>query len=400
MTFRGHPIEVVLAFVLTGIAVLLWLPYRSQSRWPLSAKVFLGLLLVLWITSIALSAYHDNLWLWSAWILPVFLLMLFWKRPTSRSVSVSIDIFAISLVALSLLDFALKRFDLFLQSSGSLNTPEGVPEGYWLPISDLVGIPGRFTGALGHPNVSAPIGIFLVLYGLHCLGVRRYIFFCVGILLLFLTGSRTSLFATLTGVIVWFAFSRYFPVDQRSRPFRKIAVLTAVGISAFLYLLVFGQGFSFTGRSSIWPTYWDLTLTAPLTGVGDPGVARLVYLGQLPDWAGHAHNTILDWSTRYGLLVGMLLIGIWLTAFVIVMRAAKKRQSFGLALWTSLVIVGMFESPFDWRFLNVPMTMLLWGVLLSLNEESTSSTQKIRISGITTQWRNARFQSRDEGNEK
>ncbi len=316
-----------------------------------------------WLFTVEDARDHGDVFTSLVTLLPVALFLVAVKRPDRASLDFAADAFAWSALALTLGTLVLQLNDASLGVVTELSSMErGM---YWLPLADVLGFAGRWAGPFGHPNIASPVGVFLIVYGLVRPGLRRISFVATAVLILALTGTRSSMIAAVAGVVVVIALDRRL---ARGRvPGRYLAAAGVLGFAALTAVLV-GRNTGLTGRTSIWPEYVALWRDSPFTGIGDPGIGVAIEQGQLPAWAVHGHNVVLDAMTRYGVIAAALVIAVLVLAGWITARAAARGNGVGLALLTTLVVGGLTETLFDWRYLTFTVVILLLSVLLSADE--------------------------------
>jgi hypothetical protein len=363
---NGTPGVALVLLATVIVAAALW--WRSTFTrvvdpwvaWPLL------LLLTMWVVALSFTISRDERLSVLAILVPVALLMVLLKTPDARAAVGTTDILAWALAGFVILGVALESFGVVPSLYSTASDPEArlaMDEAtYWLPISDLLGIEGRWGGQFGHPNLAGPIGAFLLVFGVTRQGVTRVAFALVGILVLLLTSSRTSVVAAAAGLFVVGA------VTWLSRPSRlprgaRAAIVLAPVVAVVAILVIINPGL--TGRTVMWPAALDLLWTSPITGVGDAGYADAISDGLLPNWAIHAHNVVLDAAVRMGIVGLALVLAIFIVSTIAATRAARIGRAAPLALVVMLIVGGLTDVNLHWRYLMVPMSVLLLAVLMS-----------------------------------
>jgi O-antigen ligase len=365
--FGDIPPATVVAFVMVALAAALWSAYRPAGQWDVATRWELALLIALWLFTVEDSRSHGDVITPLVVLMPIAVFLIAAKRPDRVSLDLAADAFAWSVVILCL------GF-LLIQAVGPAPGPATAitvfeRDTYWLPLADVFRLPGRWYGPFGHPNIASPLGVFLVVYGITRPGVRRIAFTATGVLILLLTATRSSMIAVVVGVVLLAALDRRV---IRGRAYGRYLVLAGlVGAFALAAVLVVRNPI-LNGRTVIWPQYVELWKGSPLVGVGDPGIGVAIEQGLLPDWAVHGHNVLLDALTRYGILAAALVAGVLALAAWITGRAALRGRPLGVALITTLVIGGLTETLFDWRYLTFTLAILVLAVVLSADDADES----------------------------
>lgn len=342
------------------VAVALWLPVPWDVRWGLWPTIFLAALMGAWLVTMASSVLKGNVFLGVVAWLPLAVAMVWSKRPGLPAVVRATDVFAWVLVA------GMALF-LILEVSGVIGhrTPVKSAEyelrTYWLPLSSLLDLPGRWAGPFAHPNLTSPIAVFLIVYGLWRKGPSRVVFAAFGALVLLLTGTRSALGAVVVGVVLLVAAQRGWLDTRRKLTGWAAGTVLAVGL-VIAWAAVSGQ--SFEGRVPMWGKWLSLSTRSPLFGIGDPGVTLAIEAQELPWWAVHGHNILFDPIVRYGVVAEVFVAAVIVAALAATVIGVLQGRGVGLAILMSVLVCGMFESIIDWRYLNAQAVLLLVSVLL------------------------------------
>lgn len=362
----GTPgVALVLLGTVIVAAALWWRSTFTQVGDPWVAWPLL-LLLAMWVAALAFTIIRDERLSVLAILVPIVLLMVLLKTPDAAAAVGTAQILAWALVVVVLAGVALESLGAVPSLYATASDPEArlaMDEAtYWLPISDLLGIEGRWGGQFGHPNLAGPIGAFLLVFGVTRSGISRIAFVLVGVLVLLLTSSRTSVIAAAAGLFVVGA------VTWLSRPSRlprgaRAAIVLAPVVAVVAVLVVLNPGL--TGRTVMWPAAIDVLWTSPITGVGDAGYADAIADGRLPNWAIHAHNVVLDAAVRMGVVGLVLVLAIFVVSVIGATRAARIGRAAPLALIVMLIVGGLTDVNLHWRYLLVPMSVLVLAVLMS-----------------------------------
>ena len=346
----------VLALLGSLISLALWFLYRPRQPWPLLFQVFMGGLLALWVFAVVMANVHGDAFNLTALLVPLFLLMVWLKRPQSRDVWRAGDALAWSLVAVAVTAQLLDWMGL-----------RELRYDFWnrLPFIDqVIGPIGRWEGPFGSSNLAGPIGAFLVAYGLFRYGLSRWAMVFTGGVIVFVSDSRTGYLGVLVALFIAILFR---PSIGRYRMTRaRRVVLLAVAVGAFVALVV-ALDPTVNGRTTVWSLFWNLFSSSPFVGVGGEGITSSIQgNGLLDGWATHGHNILIDPLARFGLFgVAALLVAVS-SALVLTFRAARVGQQPGLVLLACFLAVGVTEDVVDWRYLGIQALPLLLAAMLGV----------------------------------
>lgn len=356
------PLSTVCTLVGGLLTLLAWVVFRPGARWDRLTYVFLGVWLLAWGAALWSSVRHGDVLDIGLVLAPLALLLIAGKRPSGPAVTRSLDVLAWLTAALCLGALVAQEIGLLDLANAGTNV-RWDSYYYWLPLSDPLGFTGRWIGPFRTPNVTASAAVLLVVWGASRGWVSRVVLMGTGGLVLLLTGTRSSAFAAVAGVAVlvllWPARHRAYRIGQ-----------WIVGCVAGL-VFVFGSMFwvernpSLSGRIVIWPVYLDLWRQAPTDGVGDSGIGETVESGRLPGWASHAHSIFLDPLARNGILAFLAIVAVLVLAIVITVRGARRGRPVGFALLVALLVGGVTETLFDWRYLGYQLMVLLGAVVVA-----------------------------------
>ena len=352
----GQPLSVVLAFVGTSVALVLWLLYAPQQFWPALFQVFIGALVLAWVFAVIAAAFHRDAFNLVASLVPVSLVMVWFKRPHARDVWRAGDAFAWSIIFVAV---AAQMLDWL-----------GIRElryDFWnrLPLIDqIIGPIGRWEGPFGNSNLAGPIGAFLVAYGMYRYGWSRWAMVITGGVIVFLSDSRTGYLGLLVALFVAALYRPRIGRVQMNGISRAIAL--AVAAVAFVALIVLLDP-TINNRIPVWATFWNLWWSSPLVGVGGDGIANAIQGdGLLGGWATHGHNIFVDPLARSGLLGLLPLLIALLSALILTLRAAEVGRQAGLVVLACFLAIGITEDVVDWRYLGIQVFPLLLAAMLGV----------------------------------
>lgn len=357
-TFRGQ--SVAIWFMYAGMLVVLitwlWSPARSRARGLLAS--FLAVSLLLWIALIVITRIHGDLFNYTAFWLPAILLMVWWKAPSSGEAWTAIRVAGWSMVVMLLVTRVLEMVGLLAVR----DVPDWIDRfdraRYWLPLSDLMGIDGRWPGPFGHNGHTAMAGALLIVIAVaQWCRISSPVFIFVGIFTLLLINGRASIGAAVVGIGVMIVFSRRGVLGSIPGWVRVAGALAGVALAAFV--LYRGEA-GMTGRNAIWPAFFDLWTTSPVIGVGTTGINSS---SGLTLEFGHAHNLYLDELTRHGLVGLLLMLTMLAIGAVIAFRSAVAGSAGPLAIIASYLVLALTEPRNDWIHPSVAGLLLLLSVL-------------------------------------
>ena len=352
----AQPVSTLLALLGTNIALVLWLLYRPRQPWPLLFQVFMGGLLVVWMFAVVIANVHGDSFNFTALLVPLFLLMVWLKRPQSLDVWRAGDALAFSLVAMAVAAQLLDWLGL-----------RELRYDFWnrLPFIDqIIGPIGRWEGPFGNSNLAGPIGAFLVAYGLFRYGLSRWVMVLTGGVIVFMSDSRTGYLGFLVALFVAIVFRPRIGRYQMTGARRAVLVAVAVGACAAL-IVAFDP--TINGRTPVWSLFWNLFWSSPLIGVGGEGISNAIQGdGLLDGWATHAHNILIDPVARFGLFGAVALLVALSSAVALTLRAAEVGQQAGLVVLACFLAMGMTEDVVDWRYLGMQALPLVLAAMLGV----------------------------------
>jgi hypothetical protein len=383
----GVEVGEVVMWTVMAVGAVLWVKCDEWSR-SVVVRGFIGLLMALWALGMILDLTRDPVVPSRMTLaLGLSLALVLAKPPGPEAALRSTIAFAWALSAVVVVSIALESLGLAVawsQTADDFGRGAFERASYWLPISDLVGIDGRWAGPFGHPNRAGPVGALLLVIGISRRGWASWIFASIGLLAVAISASRTSEIAALAGVLTLVSAPRLLRGNRPDPAPRGLIPLVLAGL---IVLIVAPAAFpagvgpssgseqyvasalTGTGRTSIWPEYVELWRGSPLFGVGGRGIGDAVQSGALPPWATHAHNTILDAAARHGTGALVLALIVLVLALVVTLKAARLGRPVGLALVAVVIVNGMGHTVVAFVFPEVPLWTLLLAVMMSAPEE-------------------------------
>ena len=359
---RYQPSFVALAYVGFFITLILWLRQSQLPRWPGKTMAQLLLLVGVWAISIAVSLTQGSVFYLSAYILPLLLVLVLLKPLRERQVLSAVDLLAWSLLFYLVLTYLVDVIGFFAGDAFHRFRTDLGEDRVWNPMHIILGIEGRWSGPLGHPNKTALPAAFLVVYSASRLATRLPMF-AIAVYLLLATASVTSILAAIAGLSLLLTLRLIQRLDSlRSQV--TFALMSMAVVSAGCGLLLFSNP-TLTGRTTIWPRYLELGVEWNLMGSGDIPIGRSLESGDLPQWAGHAHNLFLDMLVRYGLVALLLLLVLFASLFYSSLLAARSGSNLALCLLVMLLVANIAEVGIDPRYWDFGTALTVTVTLLS-----------------------------------
>lgn len=376
---KGHDLGIVTAWILAGVAGLLWLPYRRDFLWPRYVLIFLGIVGVAWVYQIIRTQADGSLFNLTAFVVPFVLAMIATKAVSARDLKIAVLALAYSLLTIALLSLLFGSFGLlpdgFAVSDGGGNRLQ--------TLFDL-GLT-RWGGPFGSVNYAAPVGGLLVVMGLAFNRGVGLPLTAGGIVILALSQGRTALFATIAATIILFLWS------ARVRRMRKavairIGVLASFAVMTIAYILIVDPTLAY--RTYLWSDYATLFDDSPLVGVGDSGVNALISGTQgsnpvLPIIHNHAHSVLLDAYVRFGLVLVLLGLAMYAMAIYRTFTSIRRIGSGPLALVVYVIVAGLAETIYSWNYWSVYLAVLVWSVLITAARPLLSEETKARHASLS-----------------
>lgn len=357
-TFKGQSVAIWLmyaGFVLVGLS---WLVNSDRASTDPLLRWFLALVGLTWVGLVVISRVHSDLYNYTAYLVPVIVAMVWLKPPTAQQAWTALRAAGWSIVVMLVVTRVLEMVGV-LQIR---DVPDWIDRfdrnRYWLPLSDLMGIEGRWPGPFGHNGHTAMAGALIIVIAVA--QWRRFsspVFIAVGVFTLLLINGRASIGAAVVGIAVMAVFGRRGFL-ARIPPWLRLAAVAGGVVALALALLQGAAGV--TGRNSIWPAFFELWQASPVIGVGTTGISESTGLTLQ---FGHAHNLYLDVLTRQGLIGFTLVLAMLAVGTFIAFRAALSGGAGPLAIVAAYLVLNLTEPRNDWIHPSVTGLIFLLSVL-------------------------------------
>ncbi len=373
----GQPATVLALYVVFLIALIVWLTTPFTPT-PLPIFVtFLALMSLAWLTHLMLYRYHGDSFNYTALLYVPMLLMIGTKMPRSSEIHQGVLTFAWATSLILLVSFIFERSGWLVAKTQAAGVVAFDEARYFLPVNDLLGIEGRWTGPFGHNGDTAMMGALLLVIAVAFWSRGSWFFICTGALVLVLTNGRASIGATAIGLTILFMFSSSPMINRYPRRWRIVGGLVVLLLGAAVLFL---RPAGLTGRESIWPAFLELWAQSPWTGVGGSGIATGNEISQA---FGHAHSLYIEELARSG-LIGFItqFVALGLGLFIAA-RAAGLGHPGPLAVMTTYFVTAITEPRNNWIEPSALLFLLILMVLsASVGPLSQANTPKGTVSQV------------------
>ena len=357
-TFLGQPPGILVTFVGFGVVTIVWYSNSQRHTPGFWLTAFLALAGLTWAFAFIANRIHGDAVNYAAFLTLLILALIWVKPPSSAETWTAIRVLGWSTVLMLVTTRILELVNVLPVR----HVPNWINwfdrTNYWLPLRELMNLDGRWPGPFGHNGDTAMAGAVLIVIAVaQWHRIASPIFLAVGVFTLMLTSGRASIGAAVAGIATVILFSRKGALSSVPT---WVRLLIALGGTAFVAVVLLGGSAGTTGRHAIWPAFFELWLTAPLTGVGTAGISTS---GGLTEQFGHAHNLYLDELTRHGVLAFLAMCAMIVIGILIGVRAALKGSSGALAIMVAYVVFNVTEPRNDWIHPTYPALLFMLSVL-------------------------------------
>ncbi len=322
----GRPLSLLVGGCGAFVTVLLWVNYRPIGRWKPGFGLFLLLAALTWLIAAWLSVTRGSPFDVSLLGVPLVLLMIWFKPIPVNEVMRAIDLWALSVVCLSIAFIILQGAEFVVTSDPSLYSRRwSIPT----PFGTLV---ERWAGHLGNVNFSGSIGAAILVYGITRAGVVRGISVTGGLVILILSESRSAIAAALVGVFVFLV-----TLILKRKQFRFVAVCGVATITAIPIFGFFLLDPSLNGRTTIWVNSVNAWWESPI--FGDQQESSIT---------GSSHNLLIDIAFHFGLAGALPMLAAMTVLTFLVAKTTQGGPAFVLPLFAMVLVSNSMD-----RFISV-----------------------------------------------
>lgn len=376
--FKGQDLGILIGLAAACLAALAWMPFRRQAVWTRTTLTFFGLLLAAWTYQVVRTQLDQSLFNLTAFVVPLVLLLIVSKPASRRDVDTALLVLAYSLLAIAMTSLVVGRIG-WMPDGFEVSDAGGARYEFLQPL----GIPGRWGGPFGSVNYASPIGGLLLMIGVTRRSWNRVALVTGGVGILALGQGRTALFAVVAGLLVLAIASRHV-AQLRHATLARLGILAVALSLASAYIWAIDP--TFNGRTPLWRNFLALLDANPVFGVGDSGIWQ--YVGENAGTPGfvphvHAHSVLLDATVRYGALMGLLTLGIFVVAVAAGVRAIRRGYTAPLAITVFVIAAGLTETIHAWGYWTVYSAALTWAVMASDRTPPDAKTSPDRPDSLS-----------------
>lgn len=351
---EGQNPAVVFTLLSLVLILLLWSFYRAPRKASRNLAFFLALLAAAFAYEFLLGLSRDELWSYTAVVVPVALILLWLKPPSFPSVVTAMNTFCISLVGVAVIAQCA--------AGAGLVASRNYVEHRYFYFNQVDLLHWRWEGPFGNVNYSGPIGAYLLVYGLTRRGGLRVFLMSSGAIFMLASESRSAFFAAVVGVLVWLLCKPRIGRFALNPVAKSVA---AVFVLALVALLIALLDPTINGRSEIWRDYLHVWIRTPLLGVGEGGIAEAMGSGQIIFSGETGHSLFIDTLSRSGILGFIFTVLVVGTVIALGWKAHRRGMSIGLILSMTFLAASLGELLTSWLYLSVLLLPLVLAGLMS-----------------------------------
>jgi hypothetical protein len=357
--FKGQSSGIVFHFLMVPVISLLWLMAPVRDIRITKFRIILVLFAALWMISILKTFSDDGAVNYTFLTVPLFLAMIYVKPPSQREAAkialISALLFTATIFAAQIMDtlnFRPFRYLILMR---------------WLP--DWVG-GFRWEGMFGDPNNSGFIAAFLFVYGLSFRGRWKWPLIVVGVLVLFVSESRSGIVGAVIGSLTLLALQPRFRALFSSKWTYGGVLFATVSLLA---LIVLRMDPTFNGRVGIWSASIDLLRGDLLFGIGTPGFESGAKSGAIAYGNLDGHSIVIDTLVRFGLISGLLVVLLISLSLWLCWGIKERDKGASFAILITFLAGALTYSLGGWSYLSVQQ--LPWLLALFLANGSALKSQ-------------------------
>jgi O-antigen ligase len=362
---KAQSAAVIVAVLGSLLSLILWIPYsRRQVNRSVGYATLTGLLVV-WSLQTTLILRDNSVFNITTFALPLIALQVLIKPPNAAQAIRAVAVTAYALIVIAgvtlILDAANVSADAFnAERTGFSRIPI---------LSDLLNIQSRWEGPFGNVNYAAPIGGFLIVFGVTSSQVNRVVFTTSGLIFLILSQGRNAILATVAGLLVLLIMSPRISQLKHGRALRwLLASISLLGAYAYIRLIDPTMG----GRTQLWHDYLDLWQGSKFWGVGDSGINTYVLSGgNFSEVAhNHGHSIFIDTLARHGLVLTIPVVILLILALWLGFSAVSGSGPQALAMTVFAICTGLAETTLSSSYLNLMTLPLIAAIVLGASATS------------------------------
>lgn len=342
--FKGQNLGIVVGLVLIFAIVALWALYRSNSQWPIAARLILIVFFLWWAWELGRIWIEGVGFNYLAFAPPIFVLLVLLKRPTTHGSTRLFAFLGLSIVAVAVLAYVGGLIGVL--PNGFVGPEGGIPTRYPI-LSDLMGAETRWIGPFGSVNYTSAAGGLAVAAGLATSGVARWVSIAGGVWMLMLSQGDAALFATLIAVVVFLVWGRLGRRLGLSEVMR-FGVVAVLGLAGAVAVAQFDGAFQV--RTAIWRNFSTLWWESPVWGAGMNRVYAFINENVSTEGFApytHAHSVLLNGLTLYGVIWGLLFVVLLVSIGLFAYRAVPRVGSGPLAVIAYIFAAGLAETTYS-----------------------------------------------------
>ncbi len=334
----GRPLSLLVGGVGASVTTLLWLKYRPTCSWTANFNLFFLLIGATWVSVTVLSLTQDSPFDVSSLGVPLVMVMIWAKPVPLRVVLRAIDLWAMSVVGLSITYLVLQWAELVVTSDNVY-----VYLRRWEIVTPFGTIIERWAGPFGNVNFSGPLGAVILVYGITRSGIVRRVSVVGGLLILVLSESRSAFGAAIIGVATLILI-RLTEVKGRHRIVSAgVAALAALPLAG-LFLL----DTDLNGRTPLWADYLKGWWEQPILGVRSLGGIGT-----------SGHNVFIDTAYQFGLVGLIPILCVFAVLSIMVAPTLRQGPAYALPMMATLIFSFSMERLIDLRYLTPQIIPLL-----------------------------------------
>lgn len=345
-TFRGQPPSIWVAIGGSAVGLILAITSRrlgNSARIPKIWVYLLALLVLAWLSSLAMMRIHEDLFAISTILVPTAVFALVLVLPTPSEIRSTLVFFA----ATVLLGVAATM----IAASAGIRPFREDFEGR-VPLPGLEAF--RWEAYFGDANNAGTIMAMTLLIAILKGGKAGWALGLPSAAILLLSQSRTGVAAAVLGVTVMVVASWHRKGDKT-----WLIGFTLVGVVGSILLLILVVDPTLNGRVLIWRDFLGIWGASPVIGLGFQGIQE-----QVPGMTGlaqDAHNVLLDPLVRHGLAPFLFAAAFLVIAGFASASRGLSNKGFPLAMYVTGMTCFMSYTTFGWAY----MTLFMWPFLLA-----------------------------------